>query len=215
MPALLDRDAASGSPPMTDQAHLAGLLAAADFNLMSEPALDTGRWLRSQGVDIARALNIAGPIIEHSIAVFDGAAFDFAAPDDPHAVRAVVHVVHGDDAETPVDLVAWTRAHPDRALLCLGAGVALGVDQIANPESYFAGKPLQIHRTPLGWLRAGCAGIVILGADGVVDRLDRLPPRSETYKLVAEDLDHGRELRRLLAPLRPRVRLFVPWENAA
>jgi hypothetical protein len=200
---------------MIEHAHLNGLLAACDFNLISEPALDTAAWLRGEGVDVARALNVAGPIIEHSIAVFDKDAFDFAAPDDPHAIRAVVHVVHGDDAVAPVDLVAWTRDRPDRALLCLAAGVALGVDQIQNPASYFAGKPLQIHRTPLAWLRAGCQGIVVLSADGVLDRLDRLPPRSEPYKLLAEDLDHGVELRRLLAPLRPRVRLFVPSENAA
>jgi hypothetical protein len=200
---------------MTDHTHLAGLLAACDFNLISEPALDTARWLRAQGVDVGRALNVAGPIIEHDVAIFDKDAFDFAAPGDPHAVRAVVHVVHSDDAVAPVDLAAWTRAHPDRVLLCLGAGVALGVDQIQNPASYFAGKPLQIHRTPLAWLRASCAGIVVLSADGVLDRLDRLPPRSEPYRLLAEDLDHGVELRRLLAPLRPRVRLFVPSENAA
>jgi hypothetical protein len=200
---------------MIDQAHLAALLATADFNLMSEPALDTARWLRAQGVDVARALNIAGPIIEHTITVFDRHAFDFAAPDAVGAVRAIVHVVYGDDAETPVDLVAWTRAHPERVLRCLRAAVALGIDRIANPASYFAGKPLQIHRTPLAWLRANCQGIVVLSADGVLDRLDRLPARPEPYRLLAEDLDHGVELRRLLAPLRPRVRLFVPSENAA
>jgi hypothetical protein len=200
---------------MIDHAHLAGLLAACDFNLISEPALDTARWLRAQGVDIAQALNIAGPVIEHDVAVFDKDAFDFAAPDDPHAARAVVHVVHGDDAETPVDLVAWERGRPDRVLRCLATGIALGACQIQNPASYFAGKPLQIHRTPLAWLRAGCQGIVVLSADGVLDRLDRLPPRPEPYRLLAEDLDHGVELRRLLAPLRPRVRLFVPSENAA
>jgi hypothetical protein len=200
---------------MTDHAHLAGLLAACDFNLISEPALDTARWLRTHGVNVGRALNLAGPIIEHDVAIFDKDAFDFAAPDDPQAIRAIIHVAHGDDAETPVDLVAWTRDHPDRVLRCLGAGVALGVDQIQNPASYFAGKPLQIHRTPLAWLLAGCQGIVVLSADGVLDRLDRLPPRSEPYRLLAEDLDHGVELRPLFAPLRPRVRLFVPQENAA
>jgi hypothetical protein len=200
---------------MIDRPHLAGLIAAADFNTLSEPDIDTARWLRGQGVDVGAALNIAGPIIEHSVAVFDGQAFDFAAPDDSTAICAIVHVVHDDDAETPVDLVAWTRDRPDRILRCLGAGVALGIDQIKNPATYFASKPLQIHRTPLAWLRAGCAGIVILDAASFRERIDRLSTRPEPYRLLAEDLDHGRDLRRLLAPLPRHVRLFVPVEAAA
>jgi hypothetical protein len=186
---------------MKDDAHFAGLLAAADFNTRSEPDIATARWLHGEGIDMAHALNVAGPIVEHTIVTFDGELFDFAAPDDPHAFHAVVHIVSGDDAESPVDLVAWTRDHPGRVLRCLGAGVALGADKILNPATYFAGEPLQIHRSPLAWLRAGCAGIVILEPDGVLERLDRLPPRVEPYKLLAEDIDHGRELRRLQKPL--------------
>ena len=200
---------------MIDHAHLDGLLAAASFNVVAEPSVDTAAWLRGEGVDVAQALNIAGQIIEHTITIFDRHAFDFAAPGTVGAVRAVVHVVHGDDAVAPVDLIAWTRDRPDRVLRCLRAAVALGVDRIANPASYFAGRPLKVYRSPLGWLRAGCRGIVILDADGVRDRLDRLPARPEPYKLLVEDLPHGRALRPLLTPLRPQVRLFVPSENAA
>lgn len=200
---------------MIDHALLDGLLAALDFNLISQPDLDTARWLRAQGVNVAQALNIAGPFVEHGIAVFDRRAFAFAMPDDPLAIQAIVHVVRGDDAETPVDLIAWTRDRPELTLRCLGTGVALGVDQICNPSCYFFGAPLQIHRSPLGWLRSGCRGIVVLDDDGVLDRLGRLPARREPYRLLAEDLDHARELRRFLAPLRPTIRLFVPSEYAA
>jgi hypothetical protein len=126
-----------------------GMILALEFNLRSEPQLELARWLESQAVDVPQVLNMAGPIVEHDIVVFPGATFDFAAPGSADSVRAVVHVAVGEDAETPIDLVAWTRERPDRILRCLGVTQAIGISQLFNPASYFAGRPLRIHRSVL------------------------------------------------------------------
>ena len=83
-----------------------GMALALEFNIRSEPQLELARWLESEGIDLAHALNVAGPIVEHDIVVFPSAMFDFAAPGSADSVRAVVHVAFGEDAEMPIDLVA-------------------------------------------------------------------------------------------------------------
>jgi hypothetical protein len=80
-----------------------GLEAALNFNLQSEPQLEFAQWLECNGVDLARALNVGGPIVEHDIMVFPRKMFDFVEPDCPEAIRAVVHVALG-----------WERGDPDR-----------------------------------------------------------------------------------------------------
>jgi len=188
---------------------------AIDFNARSAPDADLARWLKSQGVDLDLALNIVGPIVEHNVTVFPRGCFDFAQPLDPASIPAVVHAAHGDDVESIVDLIAWTRDQPDRMLRCLGACAALGVDQIANPATYFDGRPLWVRRNALAWLVAGCNGIVPLDFTEVRRRLDRLPQRVSGYRLAAEHLEHGRALRRALMPLQACVRILVPRAEAA
>jgi hypothetical protein len=188
-------------------------LAALEFNERSEPDADLAEWLTAQNVDLDHALAIVGPLAEHSILLLPRAQFDFAEPLDPDAIRAVVHVALADDATTPADLIAWTRDLPERMLRCLGAADALGIDQLANPASYFKGRALRVHRSALAWLRAGCNGIVPLNYAAVRKRLESLPPH-ESYRLAADDLASGRMLRRALRPLPPSVRIMVPREDA-
>jgi hypothetical protein len=105
-----------------------------EFNERSDPQPELARWLASHGVDIAHAWNIAGPLVELDIVIFPRARFDFAEAGHVGAVRAVVHVALADDAESPVDLVAWTRDRPDKIFRCLGAAAAIGIDQIILPR---------------------------------------------------------------------------------
>jgi hypothetical protein len=171
--------------------------------------LGLSRWLRGQGVDVTRVLNVAGPIAEHDV-IIRGHRFDFATEDEGDAVRAIVHIANADEDETPVDLIAWMRDQPRRVFQCLGAVEALGVDQIGNAASWFLGKPLAVHRTPLDWLRAGCTGIVIFDATRVRARLECLPARSGGYRLAAVSLEHGRALRKILSPIPDTVQILVP-----
>jgi hypothetical protein len=129
----------------------------------------------------------------------------------------VVHIARGADASSTVDLIAWSRKQPGRVFQCLGVVEALGVDQIANPATWFAWQSLPVYRRPIDWLRGDCKGIVIFDAKKIRTRLEQLPTRRESYALLAESLDHGRALRRILTPVPKTVRIMVPHreENVA
>jgi hypothetical protein len=191
------------------------LAAAMEFNLRSQPQLDLARWLEGKGVDLSNALNITGPLVEHDIILFSQGLFDFAEPGLEDVVRAVVQVAVDSNVETPLDLVAWTRDYPDRIYRCLGAASSLGIDQLLNPASYFGGRPLIVHRSPLAWLVAGCKGIVPLDYRAIRNDLTWRLPAVRNLRLAAESLAHGRALRDALAPLPARVRILVPRAEAA
>jgi hypothetical protein len=161
------------------------------------------------------ALALAGPICECPIIPF-GRAFQLAEKDEPGAEVGVVHVVTGADAETPIGLVAWRRGRPEEVLTYPAVGLpALGIDQLDNPASYFAGRALRVHRSPLGWLSAGCCGILPLDYDALWSHFIDLPERPDGRALVVEDLQHGDELVAGLNPLPPGIRLLVPRELGA
>ena len=86
-----------------------------------------------------------------------------------------------------IDLLAFDPRAPDRWRLRLGAAALLGSDALDNQ---LLGKPLNIYRTPLAWLRAGLDGVVILDFGGAFVDLATAP-----NGLVAEDPQHQRELR--------------------
>jgi len=185
----------------------AALGALIDFNLSSEPQLELAHWLVGQGVDLDHVLNVVGPIVEHDIIVFPGKTFDFAQPGDPEARRAVVQVALDEDAKTPTDLIAWLREEPGAVFRCLGFAAAVGIDQLLNPASYFANRPLLVHRSPLAWLAAGCVGIVPLDYDALRQRLSWLPAGC---CFAAENLAHGQALREQLKPMPDYVQIVIP-----
>jgi hypothetical protein len=189
-----------------------GLEAAREFNLRSGPQPEFAGWLERNGVNLSHALNIVGPIVEHDIVIFPGMLFDLAEPCSPDAIRAVVQVALDENAETPIDLVAWTRERPHTVFRCLGSAPVIGLDQLFNSASYFANQPLLVHRSPLSWLASGCVGIVPLDYDALRERLNWLHGEC---RLAAESLAHGRTLRDALAPLPDNVRIVVPRSEAA
>ena len=96
----------------------------------------------------------------------------FLAPIRPIAPRsfafhrggrlAAVCEVLGADGETIIDILAWSLTDPTRWWTAIGAAVAIGEAATANPATYIADQPLRLHRTPLAWLQAKCAGSVLL-----------------------------------------------------
>jgi hypothetical protein len=193
----------------------AALQAVNLFYEMAMPSIELDRWLRAHGVDMALALQLAGPICELPIIRYSmSRTFQLAEHDEPGAVPAVIHVVTGTDAETPIGLVAWCRDRREEAFTYPAGLPALGIDQIDNPATYFAGKACRVHRSPLSWLVSGCAGIVPLDTEALCDLLASLPERSGGYALAAESLAHGYALQTELQEP-PQVRLVVPRRGIA
>lgn len=129
------------------------------------------------------------------------AQFDFT----PEGVPCAVIEVIGEDAVTVIDLVAWPIDAPERFATAVGEADVLGIGAIRNPATYAGGRPLRVHRTPLEWLKAGCQGCAVLNRDWGGYWLRKTPG-----PLLAEDLAHGRELRRMLGRDFDSKRLLVP-----
>jgi hypothetical protein len=82
--------------------------------------------------------------------------------------------------------------------------------QIENPATYCGGGMLKAHRTPESWLRAGCDGFVALNQNSCARAISACPG-----SIVAEDIDHGRELARLLHPFFDPAKILFPARRAA
>jgi hypothetical protein len=179
------------------------------FYEFAVPRIAVDQWLQASGVDMKTALLLAGPICE--LPIIRHAAqrsFQLAEEDEPRAVPAMVHVVTGMDAETPIGLVAWRRERPDDVMTYPPGLPALGLDQLDNPASFFGGQALPIHKTPLSWLSACCRGVAPLDLNAFWDTLNELPPSPGGRPLMVEDLEHGRQLAADLSPP-PEVQIVV------
>jgi len=100
-----------------------------------------------------------------------------------------------------VDLILWHPDAPGRWALRAGSAEYLG---LIEPQ-YCGPEPVAIHRSVLGWFRAGCDGLVILSPDPWI--VYRLLSQC-TSGIVAEDERHAEELRAALEhpwPHRPKV----------
>lgn len=70
-----------------------------------------------------------------------------------------------------IDLIAWRSEQPMNWAWRTGLGWALGADETSR--DYWPGDPpLQLHATPLDWLRAGGTGMCVL--DWEADELEEL-----------------------------------------
>ncbi|MFG1379666.1 hypothetical protein [Xanthobacter autotrophicus] len=129
--------------------------------------------------------------------------FRFDPAGGPATFFEVFEVEDGD--LVVVDLVAFDITDPAVFATYEGRGTLLGADQIENPTSYLGGRPLQVHPHPLAWLRAGCRGVVVLDERRAGARL-----AAALGNLLAEDLDHARELHRMMGRAFPTNRIRVP-----
>ena len=99
------------------------------------------RWLGSPNPQLAP------PTCECPIVRFPlSRGFQFARYDEPGVVLAVVHVVTASDAETSIGLAAWCPDRPEQIYRYPADLPCLGLDQLDNPTSYFAGRALPVHQ---------------------------------------------------------------------
>ena len=160
--------------------------------------------LKRLGVDLDHVTNLAGPIVRALVRFTDDGRFVA----DNFGEVAFVMAVHAEDAETVIDLVAWSAREPGVFGTFLGAAF-LGVDHLLNPASY-VDHPCCLIGMPLAWLQAGCAGAVILDDEKAREILDVAPG-----PFTADTPDYAAYL--LTNQLVPASRLLVPskWRAAA
>ena len=118
--------------------------------------------------------------------------------------------VFDEDGETTVDLMAWPLDKPDQFACALGRADGLGLWQVRNPATYFAGRPLQVWRTPLAWLQASCLGAVVFDTSSARSWLSAAPGL-----IAGQDIAHARGLARLLHPFVEPTRILAPLREAA
>ncbi|PAP95441.1 hypothetical protein [Mesorhizobium wenxiniae] len=143
------------------------------------------------------------PVVHHR-----GERFDFAARGN-EAVDAVVVEALGTDEERVIDLVAWRLDRPDRPLTMFGRVGLLGLSAALNPATFFMGAALQVHDTPLGWLKSACRGCAIVVPDVAARQL-----RDVGGPIAASSLAQGRRIRALIDSV-PRPAILVPERRAA
>lgn len=129
----------------------------------------------------------------------------------PDGDALAVIEVFGPDDESTLDLCAWPAdGDPARFATMFGNASVLGAARVENPATYHGGQPLRVFRTPLGWLQAGCEGVVILDRVAAVDTLAEAPGR-----IAGEDIEHGREIARLLRHYVDPRKVVAPIREAA
>ncbi|MCH7833022.1 MAG: hypothetical protein IIC55_09155, partial [Proteobacteria bacterium] len=78
-----------------------------------------------------------------------------------------------------IDIMAFEPSNPARWYLRLGNAVLLGLHNARL--AVFEESPVMVHATPLDWLRADCAGVVVL--DWKADLLSYL----DGYGILVDD----------------------------
>jgi hypothetical protein len=176
-------------------------LAVWDFATFSQVDPLVWRTLEGWGVDFEAITNLAGPICLHSVTFVEGGGFEY----DELGESAFVHVVIGEDAETELDVIAWSARDPFLFDTLLRQASLLGADRVLNPATYYGGRPCRLFRT-LAWLQEGCEGAVVLEAIPASVTLAKAPGA-----LAAEDLAHAKEL--IKSGAVKRDRLVVPADT--
>jgi len=169
------------------------------FDELPEIPWITFRWLMKQGVPPQALIHPELPKYARVVFHENLPYFDFADDVGEDGRDALVFLARNDLAE-PCDMVAWTLSLK-RLASWYGAAAILGADDILAPRMISPGV-LMVHRTPVGWLKAGREGVVIIEPRRAALELRDLGP------LAAEDEAHGHELRALFRKQEPQF--FVP-----
>lgn len=136
--------------------HLKATIAAHCLFSSSNNDFELWATLKANGINLDLVTTLGGPIVR-TVANF---LPDGLYEPDSFGEIALAMAVHDEDAETVIDLVAWSARDPNRLGTLFCAGV-LGLDSLFNPASY-ANGPCRLYSNPLDWLQAGCAGAVVL-----------------------------------------------------
>ena len=144
-------------------------------------------WLAAHGVSPVAIYGTPPRLHGHfgvTRAMFHGDLFEPAPDGKPVIILGVSE--HPD--EGVVDILAFEPSNPSHWYRRLGAAVVLGLHNARL--AVFEESPVMVHATPLDWLRADCAGVVVL--DWKADLLSYL----DGYGVLAADDTTRRRLQR-------------------
>jgi hypothetical protein len=182
--------------------NLPGLLDLPEYQRILRQAHMHGRSVRQREINRfgelgVRAIDLGSPwpVLADQV-LFDGEFFSFADSTEVIGERAFTMAVFSNAGM--IDIAAW-QPETNRLAMWCGEGFALGERQIHHPNPLVRG--LHIFRTPIGWLRAGRCGIVIVRSSLASAILGDVP------LLIAEDELHRTELQNLVGLAGPDVEL--------
>lgn len=170
--------------------------ARAEFYARAWPSPTSIEYARRHELDVDTIARFAGAFGIAEVIDCNNRRFDFRESDNSFA--AAIIEAFGSDGETCVDLVGWPLDRPDYVMTVAGRCGLLGAWEAMNPATYIMGARLRMHRTPLGWLKAGCEGAVVVVAQIAARMLLELPG-----KVAGEDPRHARALQRLARSVVP------------
>jgi hypothetical protein len=174
------------------------------------PTEESVRYRRSLGVDLPTLFAECGCLVVGYAEYFANRTFDIVSKSDDRAMLSAIIEVFDFDRETTVDLVAWPIDRPDKFATAIQHADGLGVWRAQNPATYHGGSRLRVFRSPDEWLRNGCDGAVILHSLRAPRWLGECPG-----EILAEDIDHGREIARMLHPFFSPRRILAPFLEGA
>ncbi len=134
--------------------------------------------------------------------------FDFAEEVGGEGAISGLVFLALDELGEPADLVAWAPRENHLAAW-FGTVALLGAEDLCAPRLTKEGA-LPVFESPLGWLRAGREGVVVIEPRGAA------PPLRLAEPLVAESIEHGEKLRCMLKVKPPRIFVAKPdvWSAA-
>ena len=136
--------------------HLNATLSGHRLFASAGPDPEAWRALKAIGVNLDLVTKLAGPMVRRLVKFLPDSLFEY----DYFGETGFVMAVHDEDAETVIDLLAWSTRDLATFGTLFGASI-LGLDRLLNPASYTNG-PCCLYSSPLAWLQADCAGVVVL-----------------------------------------------------
>ena len=179
------------------------LVEAYDFLSQDQRARD---WLCSQGVSHLARIEWPGPLGVARIQTYRDGLFEF----NDDGIRAfMMPVTDAGRYSDIIDTLAFRPADPTTWWLHQGATSVLGDVTALDPD-----RPARIYATPLDWLAAAGAGLVVFDQLGAAPLLRMLTEDGPGVLFGREAYDDVLDLERLLiGPPRPRLKIFFQAEK--
>ena len=160
--------------------------AVADFTARgTENVDDAVEYVKTNRLSINSVIANAGALIISKVLWSADRRFRF---DDNGMPAAVIMALN--EYGVPVDLIAWPTHRPDKFAPLQGTAPLLGGYQLEENDRHRT--PIRVLKSPLRWLQQRCRAVVMINDEAALHIAGAFGP------IIAEDIEHAAELRRLL-----------------